>query len=137
MSSLSAQGYSLAQIVDKSTTAFATQATTASVTILPAYDLPEGVWMVELNNLVLTGAITDTNVILLVEGSAVASFQVPSDVTKVPTLMHVINNTITAGASNATLTATVQCSTSAGTWDVSVGKLRCTRLAQHPTGVNA
>jgi len=85
--------------------------------------LPVGVWLVIINDVSLTGDLTQSVLTAFVGIDAVAACGSLTDVNTFPSLIFCVSSN---GAS--VVSVDVDCDTSAGTWDVSSGKLQLVKL---------
>ena len=126
MSWKSQQGYTLGFFLSKNTTAVATIASSVNTTIFTSAPLPVGVWLVTINDVGLTGALTQTLMTAYNGATAMASCGMLTDMNIFPSLVFVV-----ASNGTAVITIDVDCDTSAGTWDIDVGKVQLAKLTDN------
>ena len=85
--------------------------------------MPVGVWLVIINDVSLTGDLTQSVLTAFVGIDAVAACGSLTDVNTFPSLIFCVSSN---GAS--VVIVEVNCDTSAGTWDVASGKVQLVKL---------
>jgi hypothetical protein len=126
MSWKSQQGYALGVVETALTEASTAHASGDNIEVYVSPSVPVGVWLIIVNGVTIpVGDLTQAVISIYQVGSAdpIASLSLNSDVIQFPTLS-------VAFVSDGTKSFTVDVSaeTSAGTWDIGVGKVQIVKL---------
>jgi hypothetical protein len=123
MSWKSQQNYTLGFFLNEATEAVATIVSGTNTNIYTSAPLPIGSWLVIVNDVGVTGTISQAIISAFVDGDAVASAGFLSDVNVFPSLIFAVSSNGTAE-----ITIDVDCDTTAGTWDITAGKVQLVKL---------
>ena len=123
MSWKSQQNYTLGFVLNEVTETHDGIASGVNTTIYAPAPLPIGTWLVIVNDVGATGTITQSLLTAFVDGNAVASCGILSDVSVFPSLIFAVK-------SNGTTEISIDCDcdTSAGTWGITAGKVQLVKL---------
>ena len=123
MSWKSQQGFTLGFFLNEVTQQVLNIPSNQNTFLYTSPPLPVGVWLVIINDISLTGDLIQSVLTAFVGIDAVAACGSLTDVNTFPSLIFCVNSN---GAS--VVSVEVDCDTSAGTWDVSSGKVQLVKL---------
>jgi hypothetical protein len=123
MSWKSQQGYTLGFFLNEPTVAVDNISSGVSTNVYTSPPLPVGTWIVMVNDIALTGDLTQALITVFADNDPVASCGILADVGQFPSLVCAVRSDGTVEVS-----IDIDCDTSVDEWSIGAGKVQLVKL---------